>query len=221
MADTSPARTWIMRLVFPALALVMIFFHLLPLDTLPRRIAPPDLLLAMAIAWCFRRPDFLPAWLLAATFLLEDLALQRPPEDTSEARLATLLDLQQSRGGDELGQHPQGGHEPQAHREDERKVGGPRQRTWFRCPKRHRLGGKHHGEVDHQSRERRHGEQTPPGLEGVDRAVEPLGEGSGVHRRLFGHADPMRTALVARRPGLWRTADTRAVRAIFPAAAIG
>lgn len=79
MADTSPARSWIMRLVFPALALAMIFFHLLPLDTLPRRFAPPDLLLAMAIAWCFRRPDFLPVPLLAATFLLEDLALQRPP----------------------------------------------------------------------------------------------------------------------------------------------
>lgn len=79
MADTSPARTWVMRAVFPALALALIFFHLLPLDTVPRRMAPPDLLLAFAFAWCFRRPDFLPVPLLAATFLLADLALQRPP----------------------------------------------------------------------------------------------------------------------------------------------
>lgn len=68
-----------MRGIFPLLALLMIFLHLLPLDTLPRRWAPPDLLLAMAFAWCFRRPDFLPVLLLAATFFLADLAYQRPP----------------------------------------------------------------------------------------------------------------------------------------------
>jgi rod shape-determining protein MreD len=68
-----------MRAAFPAMALVLIFFHLLPLDTTPRIWAPPDLLLAMAFAWSLRRPDYLPVMLLAATFLLTDLAYQRPP----------------------------------------------------------------------------------------------------------------------------------------------
>ena len=73
MASTSPARIWMMRMAFPALALVLIFFHLLPLDTLPRRWAPPDLLLALAMAWSLRRPDFVPVLLLGATMLVADM----------------------------------------------------------------------------------------------------------------------------------------------------
>lgn len=79
MASTSPARIWMMRMAFPALALVLIFFHLLPLDTLPRRWAPPDLLLALAMAWSLRRPDFVPVLLLGATMLVADMMFQRPP----------------------------------------------------------------------------------------------------------------------------------------------
>ncbi|WIY26410.1 rod shape-determining protein MreD [Parasedimentitalea psychrophila] len=79
MANTSPAHVWIMRAAFPALALLIMFFHLLPLDTVPRKWAPPDLLVASALAWSLRRPDYLPTVLLAVTLLLADLMFQRPP----------------------------------------------------------------------------------------------------------------------------------------------
>ncbi|MBE1298276.1 rod shape-determining protein MreD [Phycobacter azelaicus] len=79
MANTSPGRIWMMRMAFPALALVLIFFHLLPLDTLPSRWAPPDLLLALALAWSLRRPDFVPTILIGATMLVADMMFQRPP----------------------------------------------------------------------------------------------------------------------------------------------
>jgi rod shape-determining protein MreD len=79
MASTSPARIWVMRLAFCGLALMVIFFHLLPLDTSPIQWAPPDVLLALVLVWSARRPDFVPAPLIAAVMLMADLMLQRPP----------------------------------------------------------------------------------------------------------------------------------------------
>jgi len=68
-----------MRLSFVALALVILFFHLLPLETIPRSWAGPDLLLGFACAWALRRPEYVPALFLTLVFLLSDLLLQRPP----------------------------------------------------------------------------------------------------------------------------------------------
>jgi rod shape-determining protein MreD len=79
MAELSTSRLWLMRAGFVGLALLILFFHLLPLDTLPRRWAPPDLLIAFAFAWVLRRPDYLPALSLALVMLMADLMLQRPP----------------------------------------------------------------------------------------------------------------------------------------------
>ncbi len=79
MAEHSPSRLWLMRFAFVGLALLIMFFHLLPLDTLPRRWAPPDLLIAFAFAWVLRRPDYLPVLGLALVMLMGDLMLQRPP----------------------------------------------------------------------------------------------------------------------------------------------
>ena len=73
------SRTWPMRLAFAALALVIVFFHLLPLETVPRQWAPPDVLLAFTFAWVLRRPDYVPIVLAAAVCLMVDLLLQRPP----------------------------------------------------------------------------------------------------------------------------------------------
>lgn len=39
----------------------------------------PDILLALTFAWVLRRPDLLPAPLIAGYFFLEDLLLMRPP----------------------------------------------------------------------------------------------------------------------------------------------
>ena len=88
MGEGADARVWTMRVGFVLLALVIVFFHLIPLDTVPARWAPPDLLLAFAFAWVLRRPDYVPPALLAAVMLLADLLFQRPP-----GLLAMLVDL--------------------------------------------------------------------------------------------------------------------------------
>ena len=77
MDNLSATRLWIMRAAFVALALVILFFHLLPLDTLPRRWAPPDLLIASVFAWTLRRPEFVPPLSIAVVMLVADLMLQR------------------------------------------------------------------------------------------------------------------------------------------------
>ena len=78
MAERSP-HLWTMRLAYLALAAVIIFFHLIPLDTVPRKWAPPDLLLAFTFAWVLRRPDYVPALSIAFVMLMADLLFQRPP----------------------------------------------------------------------------------------------------------------------------------------------
>ncbi len=79
MNDLSQTRLWLMRAGFALLTLVIVFFHLLPLETTPRRWAAPDILLCFALAWSMRRPEYVPPLLLALAFLLTDLLLQRPP----------------------------------------------------------------------------------------------------------------------------------------------
>lgn len=79
MNELSATRLWLMRMGFLMLTLVILFFHLLPLETTPRRWAGPDVLLCFALAWSMRRPEYVPAPALALAFLLADLLLQRPP----------------------------------------------------------------------------------------------------------------------------------------------
>ncbi len=79
MAETSNARVWTMRVAYLALGLAIIFWHLLPLNTVPQRWAPPDLLIAFTFAWVLRRPDFVPVASVAAVMLSADLLFQRPP----------------------------------------------------------------------------------------------------------------------------------------------
>ncbi|MEL7167033.1 MAG: rod shape-determining protein MreD [Pseudomonadota bacterium] len=79
MSEPSPSRLWVMRAAFAALVMALIFFHLLPLQTATGGWIWPDFILAFALAWSVRRPDYVPAALLAAVFLMADLLLQRPP----------------------------------------------------------------------------------------------------------------------------------------------
>lgn len=75
----SPSRLWLMRAAFLGLALLIMFFHLIPLETVPRRWTAPDLLVAFAFAWALRRPEYAPALSIAAAMLMADLLFQRPP----------------------------------------------------------------------------------------------------------------------------------------------
>ncbi len=79
MVETPTTRIWSHRVLFALLALGIIFLSLIPLNAVPGRWIPPDLLLVLAFAWVARRPDFVPVWLIAGVFLLTDFLFQRPP----------------------------------------------------------------------------------------------------------------------------------------------
>lgn len=79
MAEISLTRLWLMRAGFAALLLGILFFQLLPLETTPRRLAGPDLVMGFAFAWALRRPEYAPLLLVAVLLLIADLLLGRPP----------------------------------------------------------------------------------------------------------------------------------------------
>ena len=76
---TEGRSAWSARITYVLLAFVLVVAPLLPLNTVPRSYASPDLLLLVTAAWAARRPDSLPALLVAALFLLADFLFQRPP----------------------------------------------------------------------------------------------------------------------------------------------
>ncbi len=77
--DSGVLQIWGMRLLFVLLALLILFFHLLPLNSAPSQWASPDVLVALVFAWAVRRPEYVPILLVAAVMLLADLMLQRAP----------------------------------------------------------------------------------------------------------------------------------------------
>ncbi|SFR10374.1 rod shape-determining protein MreD [Poseidonocella sedimentorum] len=79
MTEAPRAKIWGMRALFLGCAALIVFLHLLPVSTVPRGWAPPDLLLALSFAWVVRRPDYLPALMIAGVFLMADLLYQHPP----------------------------------------------------------------------------------------------------------------------------------------------
>ena len=79
MADALLPRAWIMRALYLALCIALLFLHLLPLEHTPPKWAGPDLVMALTFAWAVRRPDYVPALLVGLVVLGLDLMLQRPP----------------------------------------------------------------------------------------------------------------------------------------------
>lgn len=70
---------WAYRGLFLGLALLILFFRLLPLGQTPGRLPGPDLLLCLIMAWMVRRPEFLPLPIIVVVILIEDFLLMRPP----------------------------------------------------------------------------------------------------------------------------------------------
>ena len=70
---------WLHRLIFLAVAVFLTFLRLLPLDTTAGHLPGPDILLCLILAWMVRRPEYLPAPMIAAVVLTEDFLLMRPP----------------------------------------------------------------------------------------------------------------------------------------------
>lgn len=79
MADGVIRRRTSMWALFAGLSLVWLFLRMLPLSTQPTAVPAPDLVLCLVLAWVLRRPDYMPALLVAAVVLLEDLLIMRPP----------------------------------------------------------------------------------------------------------------------------------------------
>lgn len=96
MIDEVTREIWLHRLLFVAMALLIMFWRLLPLPLAEftdcaadagfchariwlSRMPGPDLLLCVIFAWTMRRPDFLPVLLIAVVVLIEDMLLMRPP----------------------------------------------------------------------------------------------------------------------------------------------
>ena len=79
MAETPTMKIMTGRVAFVALASVIMFLYLLPLDTRPDVWPVPDFLLLITVVWTARRPDYVPVTTVAAIFLLADLLFQRPP----------------------------------------------------------------------------------------------------------------------------------------------
>ena len=79
MVDPQTARLWWFRVLFIGFAAVLVFLHLLPLQTTPTNFAAPDFLLCLTAAWVLRRPDQVPVVSVAVVFLFADLYFQHPP----------------------------------------------------------------------------------------------------------------------------------------------
>lgn len=93
MSNTSVLRLWSMRAGFVAIAMLILLVNLLPLQTVPRGWAGPDLLFCLAMTWSVRRPDYVPTLLLGAVFLLADFLLSRPPGLAAALMLLACYDL--------------------------------------------------------------------------------------------------------------------------------
>ncbi|SMY08815.1 rod shape-determining protein MreD [Flavimaricola marinus] len=79
MAEINRRRTYIGQAILAAICMLLIFLHLLPLNTVPTRWAAPDLILAVTLTWVTRRPEYAPVTLIASIFLLSDFLFGRPP----------------------------------------------------------------------------------------------------------------------------------------------
>lgn len=79
MADRPTAHVWTYRAAFAMIAVLLLFLRLLPLGSVPGQWPGPDILLGVVLAWVLRRPDYVPAPLIALVILVEDVLLMRPP----------------------------------------------------------------------------------------------------------------------------------------------
>ena len=65
--------------IFIFISTLFLFLRLLPIDLIARNWAFPDFLICFMLAWSMRKPEAIPAILIALIFLLEDFLFQRPP----------------------------------------------------------------------------------------------------------------------------------------------
>lgn len=79
MGDPVSLQRWLHWGLFCALASVILFIGILPLDLTTNAIPGPNVLLLLCLVWVLRRPDFAPVGLIALVTLVADFLLMRPP----------------------------------------------------------------------------------------------------------------------------------------------
>lgn len=79
MAEALESRPIRGCISFALIILALMFLRLLPLDTIPATIPPPDLMMIVTFTCLLRRPTYAPVLLIAALFLLADFLLNGPP----------------------------------------------------------------------------------------------------------------------------------------------
>ncbi|HHL20777.1 MAG TPA: rod shape-determining protein MreD [Aliiroseovarius sp.] len=79
MIDPITFRTWFYRVLLVILVALITFVYMLPISTLPASFPGPDLPLALVYAWVMRRPEYVPALLVAVLFFLIGILAQEPP----------------------------------------------------------------------------------------------------------------------------------------------
>ena len=79
MIDPRTFRMWFYRALLVLLVGMITFVLMLPLSTLPATFPGPDLILVLIFAWVLRRPEYVPAPLVAAIIFLIDMLFQNPP----------------------------------------------------------------------------------------------------------------------------------------------
>ena len=67
------------QFVYFCIGLLIIFFQILPLQTIPQTWSGPNVLLVFFAAIVSKRPEFTSSFLIASIFLIEDFFLMRPP----------------------------------------------------------------------------------------------------------------------------------------------
>lgn len=79
MVAPATRRQLVGMVIYALLALVIIVLRLLPLSPGSLRFPGPDLLLCLSFVWVLRRPRDVPAPLIAAMVLIEDILTLRAP----------------------------------------------------------------------------------------------------------------------------------------------
>jgi rod shape-determining protein MreD len=79
MVDPVTASRISYRLLYVALAVLVLFLRVLPLSAMPSHWPGPDLILCLTFVWLLRRADYLPALVIVAVFAVDDLVSMRPP----------------------------------------------------------------------------------------------------------------------------------------------
>ena len=79
MGDAALWRLMGYRALYVLAVLLVVLLLVLPIGTGGGRLPGPDIIVALTVAWAMRQPDHVPVVILAATLLMADLMLMRPP----------------------------------------------------------------------------------------------------------------------------------------------